>query len=99
MTTHHRYAEGVVVLSAADYDALIQEITTLRERLAENDREELVGKYFRARDSRRMIRVVDTLGADSFLVAFHHPDGRKMYSNEELTYAELAKQYDLDRPL
>ena len=46
-----------------------------------------------------MVRVVDTLDADTFLVAFHHPDGRKMYSNEELTYDEMAKQYDLDRPM
>ena len=130
MTTHHRYAEGVVVMDPADFDAMVYEIETLRSRLAdlqeatvaglrrakveeqeELKEEELVGKFFASRHPSHVVRIVDWLVIENFpgerrdrmertfLVAYHHPDGRKRYSNSELTYAELAEQYDLGRPL
>ena len=127
---HHEYARGVVVMDPSDYDALLYEIETLRERL--NDLQEsasaglrrakveeykelkdteMVGKFFPSRDPSHVVKIVDWMVIEkfpgehhakmerTFLVAYHHPDGRKRYSNSELTYAELAEQYDLGRPL
>jgi hypothetical protein len=127
---HHGYARGVVVMDPSDFDALIYEIETLRERLndlqevavgglrrakgeehKELKDEELVGKFFASRHPSHVVRIVDWMVIENFpgerrdrmertfLVAYHHPDGRKRYSNSELTYAELAEQYDLGRPL
>jgi hypothetical protein len=127
---HHGYARGVVVMDPSDYDVLLYEIETLRERLndlqesasaglrrakveeyKELKDEELVGKFFASRHPSHVVRIVDWIVIENFpgerrdrmertfLVAYHHPDGRKRYSNSELTYAELAERYDLGRSL
>lgn len=77
----------------------------LRRARSEEERESLVGKFFEARDRSHLIRVVDYMVVSThndgkkettFLVAYHHPDGRARHSNSELFYGELVEQYNLD---